>query len=52
MGLNRPYVFAIPLQQADDWRQEETMLADIISRDPLAEVSEQDKELLWKRRYM
>ncbi|KAL4221541.1 Phosphatidylinositol 4 [Mactra antiquata] len=36
--------------QADDWRQEESQLMDIISRDPLSEISEQEKELLWKRR--
>ncbi|XP_045163414.2 phosphatidylinositol 4,5-bisphosphate 3-kinase catalytic subunit alpha isoform-like [Mercenaria mercenaria] len=36
--------------QADDWRLEESQLMEIISRDPLYEISEQEKELLWKRR--
>lgn len=35
---------------ADDWRLEEEQLMEIIGRDPLFEISEQEKELLWKRR--
>ncbi|XP_052760292.1 phosphatidylinositol 4,5-bisphosphate 3-kinase catalytic subunit alpha isoform-like isoform X2 [Mya arenaria] len=36
--------------QADDWRHEEEQLLDIIGKDPLSEILEQEKALLWKRR--
>ncbi|WAR15387.1 PK3CA-like protein [Mya arenaria] len=38
------------LALADDWRHEEEQLLDIIGKDPLSEILEQEKALLWKRR--
>ncbi|KAK3592456.1 hypothetical protein CHS0354_001576 [Potamilus streckersoni] len=34
----------------EDWKREIEIIKDITARDPLSEISEQEKELLWKRR--